>query len=307
MMYRGPLRGSRFVAGLLLMVACLINQGCGIKLVYNNADRLARWWVSDYIDLDKPQRRYFDASAAQIMFWHRTTQLSVYREMLLDLADEIDRGAIDKTRLDSIVAEVEAWAMAFNARSAPVARDILLALSPAQQRKFEKALQKSNRDYERESRKTPSERAQEEAKDYAWLVKKFVGRLSADQKALILEKHLEMFPDAQVILDYRIEWQQKLLQALRSEPPDEGLIFDLMVNFDAHYPPDFERMVEVNEVVYENLTLELIASLSETQRVRMASELRNYARIFMELIEEAPELPPPVVTPLPRYKPFPQT
>lgn len=300
-MYKSALRGSRFALGLLLIASCLLNQGCGIKLVYNNADRLARWWVNDYIDLDKPQRKYFDASTAQIMYWHRTTQLSVYQEMLLNLADEIDKGAIDRARLDTIVAEVETWAIDFNAHSAPVALDILLALSPTQQRKFEKALEKSNRDYVRESKKTPEERAQEEAKDYAWLVKKFVGRLSPDQKALILEKHLEMFPDAQVILDYRIEWQQKLLAALRSVPPDEEMVFDLMVNFDAHYPPEFERMVEINEAVYESLTLELLASLSESQRGRMASELRNYAQIFKELIEEAPEEPPPLVKPLPRY------
>ena len=295
------IRTSRFVISVWLLLACFVTQGCGVKLFYNNADRLARWWVSDYIDFDKAQREYFDASAADIMYWHRTTQLALYRRGLLELADTVESAEMDSAELQKIVAEVEGWAVAVNSRSVPVALDILLALSPEQRQKFAKALSKSNRDYVKEAERKHAKRAEDEAKDYAWLLRKFVGRLSTEQREIISKKHFEMLPDAKVILDYRVEWQGRLLSALNSVPPKVDLMEDLMVNFDAYYSPEFARMIEVNELVYQALTLELLASLSKTQRNRMASELREYAQLCQELIAEAPLVAPPIAKLLPAY------
>jgi hypothetical protein len=272
-----------------------------VKLFYNNADRLARWWVSDYIELDKTQREYFDTSADDILYWHRTTQLADYRRGLLELANTVESAEMDREELVKIVEKIEGWGVAVNSRAVPVALDILLALSPQQRQKFANALSKSNRDYVKEAKRKHSARAEDEAKDYAWLWRKFVGRLSTEQRALISKKHFEMLPDAKVILDYRVEWQSKLLSALNAVPPKVAVMEDLMVNFDAYYTPEFTRMIEVNELVYQALTLELLASLTETQRGRMASELREYAELCQELISEAPLEAPPLAKALPAY------
>ncbi len=284
-----------------LIVICLISQGCGVKLFYNNADRLARWWVSDYIDMDKAQRAYFNASSAELMYWHRTTQLAVYRDELLRVSNAIESQTLDADRLEETVEEVELWGLALTSRAAPIGVDVLLSLSPKQLRSFDKALVKSNREYQREAKRDPDDYAKAEAKDYARFLRRFVGRLSDEQQALILEKHLEMLPDAQVILDYRLEWQSKLLKALQLEPPDVALVEDLLLNFDQHYTPEFAEMIEVNEVIYQELTLQLLASLKETQRTKLASEVQGYAKIFAELIADAPLNPPPSPDPLPRY------
>ena len=284
-----------------LIVICLVSQGCGVKLFYNNADRVARWWVSDYIDMDKAQRAYFDASSAELMYWHRTTQLAIYRDELLKLSNTIEAQSLDENQLENIVAEVEEWGLAFNSRAVPIGVEVLLSLSPKQLRTLDKALVKSNREYERQARQDPSDYAQGEAKDYAKFLRRFIGRLSEGQQALILKKHLDMLPDAQVILDYRLEWQRKLLNALQADPPDVGLVESLMLNFDEHYTPEFAQMIEVNEVIYQELTLDLLANLKESQRAKLVSELKGYAEIFDELIAEAPVGPPPASNPLPRY------
>jgi len=61
-------------------------------------------------------------------------------------------------------------------------------------------------------------------------------------------------------------------------------------------------MIEVNEVIYQELTLELLASLQGPQRARLVSEVQGYVKIIDELIAEAPLNPPPNPSPLPRYK-----
>jgi len=294
-------RCPKYVRCVYLVVICLVSQGCGVKLFYNNADRLARWWVSDYIDLDKSQRAYFDESVAELMYWHRTTQLALYRDELLRLANAIESRELDVDQLEKTVTEVELWGLALNSKAVPVGVDILLSLSPKQLRSFDKAIVKSNREYEREAKRDSNDYAQGEAKDYAKFLRRFTGRLSDDQRALILNKHLEMIPDAQVILDFRREWQSRMLQALDSKPPDVLVVEDLLVNFEEHYTPEFEQMMEVNEVVYQQLTLELLASLNESQRAKLVSELRGYAGILEELIAEAPPSPPARPNPLSRY------
>jgi len=95
--------------GRLLLVACVFSStGCGIKLLYNNAERLTRWWVSDYIDMTPAQREFLDASSAEILYWHRTTQLTLYREQLLLLANAIGE-PMDRAELQTYVERVEAW------------------------------------------------------------------------------------------------------------------------------------------------------------------------------------------------------
>lgn len=285
----------------LVVVLVVTTSGCGVKLVYNNADRLARWWVDDYIEMTDEQRDFFDASVADIMYWHRTTQLSVYQLVMIDLASSIEASALDREELLLIADEVENWGVAFNAKATPVALDMLLALSPEQIEYLDRALTKSNRDYEREARREHESRAKEEAKDYRSLLRRFTGRLRPDQRALILEKHLSMAPDAQVILEYRQAWQKKLLAVLTANPVDRSALEDLMVNFDDHYTPEFQQMIDTNEVIYQDLTLELLTSLSSEQRERFGGELREYAELFGELIEEAPEVAPPKPKPLPRF------
>jgi len=284
-----------------LIAACLLTQGCGVKLAYNNAERLARWWVSDYIDMDKTQRQYFNESSTELMYWHRTTQLAIYRDELLQLSGRLESQTIDANQLEDLVAEVERWGVAINAKAVPIGVDVLLSLSPNQLRAFGKELEKSNRDYRREIERDPDDLAKEEAKDYARLLRRFVGRLSPDQRALIRERHLEMLPNAQVILDYRVLWQKKLLAAVRSIPPDVETIEDLMLNFDEHYTPEFARMIEVNERIYQELTLDLLAGLKESQRTKLIAEVQGYAEIFDELIAEAPPEAPQAPKPLPRY------
>lgn len=292
---------KKLVACLLLACCVLTSSGCGVKLLYNNADRLTRWWVSDYIDMTPEQREFLNASSAEILYWHRTTQLALYREQLLSLAQAISE-PLTRTELLTYVERVEGWGMAINARAAPVALEMLLSLSAEQLQEFQRELVKSNRDYEKEANRPPIEQAEEDARDYISLLKRFTGRLSKEQRSYIEEQHAKLAPDAQVILDYRLHWQQRLVGALNAQPPDAALIDDLIINFDTHYTPEFAKMLELNEVIYQELTLGVLNGLTPKQRTRMAEELRDYAQLCAELMANAPSVAPaapPVLVPLP--------
>ena len=282
----------RYFLTVPLITAFLMTaSGCGVKLLYNNADRLTRWWVSDYISMTNAQREFLDGSSAEILYWHRTTQLVIYRERLLTLANAVSQ-PISETELQEYVDTIEGLGKAINARAVPVALQILLSLSPQQLEDFEAEIAKSNRDYVKEAKRPTADQLDEDARDYSRLLKRFTGRLSREQRGFIDAQHARLQPDAQVLLDYRQVWQQKLLAALRSEPPEVGRLNDLMVNFDRHYTDDFAQMLDANEIVYRELTLGVLNGLTLKQRPHLVKELRNYAELCSELIADAPAMAP---------------
>ena len=277
---------------LLLLAVLLSTTGCGVKLVYNNAERLTRWWVSDYIDMTREQKEFLNASSASVMYWHRTTQLAEYREVLLQLADDIKQ-PMDPEALQHYVDQVESWGISVNAKAAPVALQMLLSLSDEQRLEFAEELRKSNREYARAARRDPLAEARRDAKDYIALLRRFIGRVTPEQQTLIHTSHANMHPEAQALYDYRVAWQSQLLGALAKDPPDAQTVADLFVNFDRYYTPEFASMIEINEVVYRDLTLALLNRLSPAQRQHLAAELEEYAEICAELIAEAPASRPP--------------
>jgi len=281
-----------------VLLSVLMLSGCGVKLFYNNADRVARWWVSDYIDMTPAQRQYFDSSTAELMYWHRTTQLALYRQRLDSLRQALATPGFTQAQLDELVDEVEIWGETISARASPIGVQILLSLSLDQVNELESNFAKSNRDYERDIKRSIEDHAREDAKDYAKLLRRFVGRLNSEQRDLILRQHLALAPDAEAILNYRRFWQGELTSALESRPPARGRVEDLMLNFDQHYTPEFTAMIDTNELIYRDLTLELLNSLSQKQRERLGRQFTELIEICDELIVETPAVAPSRPAPL---------
>ncbi|MEM7219456.1 MAG: DUF6279 family lipoprotein [Pseudomonadota bacterium] len=289
-MTRGFKSHARLRLGALAC-ACLLLSGCGIKLAYNNADRLMRWWASDYVTFTAEQRAYFDLAFAEVHYWHRTSQLPIYRDGLLRLADAL--GSDPETALVAFEAEIEGWGETMSARAAPVAIAMLASLSAAQVDDLERRMARSNRDYERDARKPPAAVTREYAKDYADGMKRFVGRLDRDQRALIESRLATLTPDAQAWLDLRLELQSRMLAALRAEPVDRAVLEALMLDFESLYGPELEAIMATNEGIFRRLTVDLLGALTPRQRQHLDDRLREWAQICAELHDEAEPAAPP--------------
>ena len=80
------------IRATLLCAVVLAASGCSIKLMYNNADRLARWAANDYIQMDDQQQAYFDAEVRAVHYWHRTRELPLYADYLDSLSSNMKNG-----------------------------------------------------------------------------------------------------------------------------------------------------------------------------------------------------------------------
>ena len=83
-------RGVRFVAWCLLLLTL---TGCSAtQFIYNRIDILVRWYLDDYVSLDRDQRAQFDERLDAFLEWHRREELPEYVVLLDDALTILDNG-----------------------------------------------------------------------------------------------------------------------------------------------------------------------------------------------------------------------
>ena len=83
-------RGVRLLAWCLLLLtltACSATQ-----FIYNRVDILVRWYLGDYVSLDRDQRAQLDDRLDAFLEWHRIEELPEYVVLLDDALTILDNG-----------------------------------------------------------------------------------------------------------------------------------------------------------------------------------------------------------------------
>ena len=97
-----PSRGGLSQGVRLLVWCCLLLTltGCSAtQFIYNRVDVLVRWYLDDYVSLDRDQRVQFDERLDIFLEWHRREELPEYVVLLDDALTILDNGvSLDATR-----------------------------------------------------------------------------------------------------------------------------------------------------------------------------------------------------------------
>ncbi|GIR70157.1 MAG: hypothetical protein CM15mP74_14080 [Halieaceae bacterium] len=72
---------------LLAVTACSATQ-----FIYNRVDILVRWYLDDYVSLDRDQRARFDQRLEVFLEWHRSEELPSYVVLLDESLAILDDG-----------------------------------------------------------------------------------------------------------------------------------------------------------------------------------------------------------------------
>jgi hypothetical protein len=98
-----PNRGvvSRVMRGLSWCLIVLILSGCSAtQFIYNRVDILVRWYLDDYVSLDREQQARFDSRLEGLLDWHRREELPAYVVLLDDALTILDEGVpLENTRV----------------------------------------------------------------------------------------------------------------------------------------------------------------------------------------------------------------
>lgn len=283
-------------SALGLILVGVVLSGCSIKAAYNNFDRFAKWQVSDYVDFDERQEAYFDAELARLLYWHRTTELPRYVQWLETVAKATAEERTEET-LPEVVKEVIAAAELVETRAMPMTIELMLSLSDGQLALLPDKLARDNEEFMEEEAGLSEAEARE-----AWFEsmegasKRFLGRLSAQQRQYLQTQSLRYQPEQRLWVEYRARWQAELLKALANRRDVQSFVQSyerLVADRELYYGTEFASVSKSNEDLRRDVTLGLLRTADDKQRERLIETMQDIAEDLRELAAEAAPSAPP--------------
>lgn len=280
----------------VLAAVLLLSGGCSIKMLYNNADRFARWAANDYLQMDDAQEAYFTQEVNALHYWHRTEELPLYADYLDALPGNL-RNGVDEAEVQDIFDTFYSWWKVLEAKSRPFVTQMLMSLSDEQVARLPERLEKDNRELAEDELDRSLEEIQAEwMKQYADTMSRFSGRLTREQKRYLERQSARYVPQFELWAEYRQRWQRDLL-ALLAEQRHDPLVFEeafrrLATSREAYYGEELTAVFDRNEALAVEVTAWLLNNLTEQQRERFNERIVEMATTFRELAAEAPAQAP---------------
>lgn len=180
------------IAFVLLLV--LTASGC-TRLLYNRLDSVAGWYLQGLVSLDEGQRTDLKSWLEQTLDWHRQSELARYSQFLRSLAGEVSQPGIRAT-YERAEQQIEGFWKSLAVKAAPDAARLLTDLSPAQVEELEASLEEKARERadEAEEEVAAGKWHEQRAKSMQRQLRRWTGRVTAEQKALVQEVSLSFSP-----------------------------------------------------------------------------------------------------------------
>ena len=273
------------------LVAWLCLAGCSVQIAYNNLDRLARWSVSDYVDMSDAQRAYFDARFGELWAWHRRDHLPQYADFLDDFSARLG-DPTSEAEMQALVDRVIGWADEIEARSMPMAAELLASLNDDQVARLAAGLEQSNRELAEPELGAPPDQVKKQwREEFAERFTRFSGRLTAVQKAYLARRSADYRPELVLWADYRRRWQRDFLALLDHRHDVERLergLRRLTARRERHYGSELAEVYDHNVRLTREASVWLMNSLTDRQQQRFADRLDELAEDFRELAAQDP-------------------
>ena len=265
------------------LLAATLLGGCVVRVVYNQLDWLALWYVEDYFDLDDAQETQAKALIARTIAWHRSTQLPQYSTLSRKLIGVVG-APTDPQFLADRYAEVVALWDALLQRASPEFAALLRTLSDEQVEELFANLAEENDELAEDySGSTAEERREKQDKAISRAFRRFTGRLNDTQEALVHRSGAGLHDLSADWLGRRAAWQQQLrilLVGRKSDPRFAERLTSLVMNPNQFDTPGYRQLVIENQKRSFALVAEVLGSLSEGQSERLRKNLSTYARDF---------------------------
>ncbi|MCZ6888922.1 MAG: DUF6279 family lipoprotein, partial [Gammaproteobacteria bacterium] len=167
------------------MVVTSLIAGCGVKIVYNNMDRIAVWVADDYFDLTRDQKRFLAAQMDSFGYRHRRDELPQYAAGIRAF-EAASADGLSYHELAGFEAQVEQWGRHIMIEVLGILGELLLSASAEQWDHVAAEIQRSNEEILRRAR--DHDQAELRAlwgDDYIDTIERFIGRTTPRQRDYI--------------------------------------------------------------------------------------------------------------------------
>ena len=274
----------------ILLLAALAFAACSsatfTRLAYNNAalaysnlGPMLTWIVDDYVDLDGSREDWVRVRIDRVLAWHRTEELPRYRTLLETMFAKSAR-AFAPEDIASHQRELRAAYHRLVAQVIPDTAEFISTLEPAEVEQMERKFAEDNRRFVRESVKgTPEERLERRVRRFLGHLESWVGKLTAEQKALVVSRYPELRDVSEELLGERRFRQSELLALIRSRPTRPALeagLRRLFIDTDSWRRPEYAAKLRARDEQLHMLISDLSATLTPAQRAHLQNRIRRF-------------------------------
>ena len=267
-----------------LFVLIFLN-GCSVKPIYNNLDRLIVWQVGDYLDLNRDQKASLRDDLSVLLRWHRESHLTLYADWLSELPSQYSDG-VSAQMIEDLFDQMLVWGEEIENQAMPLMTDVLVSLNEGQIDHLELEFRTTNEEWMDVERGESLEDYQrgwsEEIED---AIERFTGRLNAEQLDYLKRKSVTYQPERALWGDYRERWQRDFFVLLRSnKKADFPIRFELLMDSrEDYYGAEFSKVFESNLDLNREVAAYLLSNLTEKQTNKFNKILSDLSKSFREL------------------------
>lgn len=271
------------IRSICTLMFALLLSGCGTQFAYNNLTLITPWYVDDYIDLDRQQKAVFKGHLKTLHEWHRTSELPIYREILLEIQTELAANELDTQAISQQFQKLRTRWEAIILKSTPAIIEISQSLTDDQRRSFFEALEDRN-----EKRLANIGSDEERLKESMVRIEKWMGPLSSAQSKKV-RTYAQANPDLteQTVAAHRTfqaELSQLMGQSIMADYPARlGILLSSALD-----SPEGQKLTQMRAHQLQarlKLFSELWATASDQQKRRVQKKVNGYIRDIEKLIK----------------------
>ncbi|PVY69136.1 hypothetical protein C7414_12014 [Cupriavidus alkaliphilus] len=227
---------------LVILGAAALCACSAMKLGYQQGDRLAYWWIDNYVDVSAAQEPLTREAIARFFAWHRKAQLPAIANLLQEAKADVRQPVTPAMVAHFQDASQELARRSFE-QAMPDMADLLLTLTPDQIARMEKKFAEGNAKYRKKFLNAdPAEREEarfDKVMEYARLV---YGGFSPEQEKAIRVKVGPVVQNAEARYAERVARQQewiKMVRFVQATQPPKAQVIDLLRRFREYWqnPP----------------------------------------------------------------------
>ncbi len=283
---------SRFVKRLgVLFLVCVVSGCSSLQIAYNYAPNYLSYRLNGYLGLDDAQKLALDQELVQFIQWHSEMALPSYSAALEAWRGRVDEAApFTAGEVLKIQEQVEQALEVLGQRAAKQLADLMVTLTPKQQKRLREQFESENKEYFDEYLKNPNSEATRK-NHHKRALKRFedwLGALTKNQEKLITELSDKRSKTFAGWGDERTLRQKALLDLLEQQrgkdaSQAEAALREYLDSLKKYREPTLAAQQSQLRQEWAAVTTVILNSLTAEQKVHLKKKLGGYAQDFASL------------------------
>lgn len=276
------LRTSLVVCLLLLVAGC-----SGTTFVYNRLNIILPWYMGEYVDLNRAQKKELKGLLEPYLEWHRNQELPLYLEVLEDMEAGLDREELTLEDIDATMESFEQAWLRLEARTLEWMLVLGESLSDEQIADFIEVLREQQEEYREEYLERSDEEYREES--YESLLdsaEDYLGRLDWGQRAALETAAASLQRLDEPWLQEREKWLDRMERILQRKPGWQEELRLSLAEREDNVLPEYQAIYDNNLEAIKVATIQVLNGRSEKQDKRLRKKLNGLQKDLATLIEQ---------------------